>query len=102
MTQETPVKKNKKIGRWILLVLGIILVFFLFTGKASIIALYQSHRDIQAKKALLAKRHREINSLKSENANLKYDTLYMEKIAREKLGMARKDETVYKFISDSN
>jgi len=41
-----------------------------------------------------------MDSLSVQNQRLKSDTAYMEKIAREKLGMARKDEKVYKFIEE--
>jgi cell division protein FtsL len=98
---EEPKKtKKKKFGRWILLALFGVLVISLFTGKSSALKLYQSFHDIKEKGNLVKMRHREIDSLKAENARLKTDTAYIEKIAREKLGMAGKSEKVYKFIKD--
>jgi cell division protein FtsB len=90
--------KIKKIGRWIVVAGVLLLVSFLFTGNNSIISLYSSHLDIKKKQQEIQKKHRDIDSLAIEIKKLKTDTLYLEKIAREKLGMARKNEKVYKFI----
>lgn len=90
--------KIKKIGRWIVVAVAVLLLSFLFSGNNSIINLYSSHLDIKKKQQEIKKKHREIDSLTMETKKLKTDTLYMERIAREKLGMARKNEKVYKFI----
>ena len=42
----------------------------------------------------------ENNSLAEENKKLKEDSLYIEKMARENLGLAKKDEVVVKFKND--
>lgn len=39
-----------------------------------------------------------IDSLESEITRLRSDTAFIERTAREKLGMVRKDEKVYKFV----
>jgi cell division protein FtsB len=88
----------KKIGRWIIVASVLLLISFLFTGNNSIIGLYSSHLDLKKKQQEIYKKRGEIDSLTIETKKLKTDTLYMEKIAREKLGMARKNEKVYKFI----
>jgi cell division protein FtsL len=93
--------KFRKIGRWVVLVLAAALLYSLFSGKSNIVRMYRSHTDIKKKEAAVAVRHHEIDSLTAQNAKLKSDTAYIEKIAREKLGMARKDEKVYKFIEES-
>jgi len=93
--------KGKKIGRWIAIALVCLLIFSVFTGKSNIIRLYQSHTEVKNRLDKKQRLHHEIDSLKIENTKLKTDTAYIEKIAREKLGMARKDEKVYKFIGES-
>jgi len=93
--------KIRKIGRWIAVALVVALLVSFFSGKSNIVRMYQSLSNIRKKEAALAARHHEIDSLKAQNAKLKTDTAYMEKIAREKLGMARKDEKVYKFIEET-
>jgi cell division protein FtsB len=90
--------KIKKIGRWVVVAVVALVLSFLFTGNNSIINLYSSHLDIKKKEREIQKKHGEIDSLATEIKKLKTDTLYMERIAREKLGMAGKNEKVYKFI----
>ena len=90
--------KIKKIGRWVVVAVVALVLSFLFTGNNSIINLYSSHLDIKKKEREIQKKRREIDSLTTEIKKLKTDTLYMERIAREKLGMAGKNEKVYKFI----
>jgi cell division protein FtsB len=96
-----PKIRTKKIGRWIALVVGCLLVASLFVGKAGVGRIYRSFVDVKKKERALAGQRAELDSLAAQNARLKSDTAYMEKIAREKLGMARKDEKVYKFIGES-
>jgi cell division protein FtsB len=93
--------KFRKTGRWVALVIAVALLYSLFSGKANIVRMYRSFLDIKAKQALVTARHHEIDSLTTQNMKLKNDTAYIEKIAREKLGMARKDEKVYKFIEET-
>lgn len=93
--------KFRKVGRWVVMALAAALLYSLFSGKANILRMYQSFLDIKKKEAAVSVRRHEIDSLKTQNAKLKSDTGYMEKIAREKLGMARKDEKVYKFIEET-
>ena len=88
----------KKIGRWIAVIIIVLLSVFLFFGKNSIINLHSSFLDAEKKEHEITRAHAEIDSLALESKKLKNDTAYIEKIAREKLGMARKNEKVYKFI----
>jgi cell division protein FtsB len=92
--------KIRKIGRWIALAVAALLLYSLFFGRASMIRIYQSFLDVKKKERTLARERKEMDSLSAQNQRLKSDTAYMEKIAREKLGMARKDEKVYKFIEE--
>jgi cell division protein FtsB len=92
--------KIRKIGRWIALAVAALLLYSLFFGRASMVKIYQSFLDAKKKESTLSREHREMDSLSVQNQRLKSDTAYMEKIAREKLGMARKDEKVYKFIGE--
>ena len=69
--------------------------FFFFFGKQGLYYLYQeqAHRSEEIRQY----RHT-IDSLRAEIGKLTNDTAYIERIAREKLGMARPNEKVYKFI----
>ena len=69
-------------------------VFFLF-GRQGVVYPW---RELQQKNEEIAVKTRQIDSLRKEIDLLTNDTAYIEQIAREKLGMARPDEDVYKFI----
>ena len=95
-------KLPKKSGRWII---GIVIVMVLsigLTGSTGWINLYrtglevrQMTRDAETLKAT-------IDSLQNVIKMLKNDTAYIERIAREKLGMAKKGEKVFKFLEEDN
>jgi cell division protein FtsB len=87
-----------KKGKTILLILFVALLvgaaFFLF-GRQGI---YYQHRELSRRNAELIAHRRTIDSLNDVINKLTNDTAYIERIAREKLGMAGKNEKVYKFI----
>ncbi|MGD9201790.1 MAG: septum formation initiator family protein [Chitinispirillia bacterium] len=93
-------KFPKKSGRWIIFALFIgILVFFL-SGSDGFVNLYKLHlQDRKMEEEILGLNLKK-DSLKIIIEKLRNDTLYLEKIAREKLGMAREDEKVFRFIGD--
>jgi cell division protein FtsL len=68
--------------------------FFLF-GKQGIVYPWS---ELRRKNEEIAAKTRQIDSLRREIDLLSNDTAYIERIAREKLGMARPNENVYKFI----
>ncbi len=90
----------KKSGKWIIIIVVLALIGFFFIGNDSIITLYSSFRDWKKSERNVKKAHVEIDSLQAEIKKLKNDTAHIEKIAREKLGMAGKNENVYKFIEE--
>lgn len=91
-----------KIGRWVVFAAVLAFLYFLIAGNDGLIALYQSHREVRRMRNEIRSLNGTIDSLRNEIVRLREDTLYIERIAREKLGMARKDETVYKFIDKDN
>jgi cell division protein FtsL len=68
---------------------------FFFFGKQGI---YYLLREERAKSMEIRQGRHTIDSLRQEIARLSSDTAYIERIARENLGMARSDEKIYKFI----
>ncbi|MBD3346466.1 MAG: hypothetical protein GF401_15540 [Chitinivibrionales bacterium] len=96
-------KQNRiKIGRWILITCAVALLYFLLSGPNSVITLFRSHRELKTIETEIRQMHKNIDSLSVQIEKLKNDTAYLEKLAREKLGMAKKDERVYKFIEEKN
>jgi cell division protein FtsB len=69
-------------------------LFFLF-GKQGIYYLY---RQEQERRLEIKNDRRVIDSLQREIKRLTNDTAYIARIAREKLGMAKPDEKVFKFV----
>lgn len=67
---------------------------FLF-GRQGLIYTYRQPKQKQLE---IEENRRIIDSLREEIKKLTNDTAYIERIAREKLGMARPDEKVYKFV----
>jgi cell division protein FtsL len=68
---------------------------FFFFGRQGIYYLYREQR---AKSDEIRHARHTVDSLQQEIARLTNDTAYIERIAREKLGMAKPDEKIYKFI----
>ena len=69
-------------------------VFFFFGSQG----VYFQHRQLQHKAAEIAADRRVIDSLQREIKRLSSDTAAIERLAREKLGMAKPNEKVYKFV----
>ena len=87
-------KKKKAVIGLVLAVLAGGGLFFFF-GKQGIYYLY---RQKQERLLEIRNDRRVIDSLQREIKRLTNDTTYLERIAREKLGMARPDEKVFKFV----
>lgn len=90
--------KKRKLGRWILAAAVVAVVFVLFSGPDGLVGLYRTHRELAETRGELQRLHKAVDSLTLEIRRLQSDTSYIEKLARERLGMAREKETVYKFI----
>jgi cell division protein FtsB len=90
---------KKKKGVLVLIVIGAIVLSggggVFFFGKQGIAYPYRQQKK---DRAAIETARRTIDSLRQEIKMLTTDTAYIERIAREKLGMARQNEKVYKFI----
>ena len=99
-------KHPKKKHKWIIitvisvLVLAVLcaLLYFSLNSESSVLNLYRSSKKNIVMEKEIIELNATIDSLTITIEKLKNDTAYIERIAREKLGMARKDEKVYKFI----
>jgi cell division protein FtsB len=87
-------KKRKAVIGLVVAVLAGAGLFFLF-GKQGVYYLY---RQQQERWLEIRNDRRIIDSLQHEIQMLTNDTTYIERIAREKLGMARPNEKVFKFV----
>jgi cell division protein FtsB len=66
-------------------------------GPSGLMKLYRLGGDVRQIEFDLQRTTATVDSLKREIERLKTDTAYIEKIARERLGMARKNEKVFRF-----
>ena len=89
--------KIKKQAKWAAIVCFFLIMYFLFIGNNSIINLYATHLDLKKKQQEVEKKRREIDSLIIETKKLK-TIRHTWKECAEKLGMAKKNEKVFKFI----
>jgi len=90
-------KTNRRSGlwRWVLAAVFVVVFVAFFTGSKSILklfALQQEKEKLENKKQELVQ---ENEALKNEIEKLKKDEKYIEKVAREKFNMKKKDEEVY-------
>jgi cell division protein FtsB len=92
---DMPKRKTVVIGAISVVVIAVLCV--LIFGERGFLDMYSLYRQDTARAREVAAARAEIDSLKSEIEKLKSDTVYIEKIAREKLGMARKGEFIFKF-----
>jgi len=86
------------LGFIVLIVIGILYISFI--SRNSFLATYKSHHELkkmQKQVEQIQKKNRELNAV---NRRLAQDPKEVEKIAREKMGMQKQGEKVYRFIDD--
>jgi cell division protein FtsB len=92
---------NKKFSKRIIISAAVLIAgLLLFLGIGSGVSLYGPYRKVKHLEADLKQATATIDSLNRQIQSLKTDTAYIERIARERLGMARKDEKIYKFLEE--
>jgi cell division protein FtsB len=99
------VSKGLPKKRVLLLTIGlplacIIIAVLFFTGNGNIVSMYRLHRQVSDSEIAVRKANATIDSLTVDISRKKSDTAYIERLAREKLGMAKKTEKIYKFAGD--
>ena len=80
----------------ILIFLILIILYQTIFGEGGIIQLRRMERNLEAIKASTERIKKENESLKKEIKLLQSDEKYIEKIAREELGLVREGEVIYK------
>jgi cell division protein FtsB len=88
------------LGRWLALIIGICVLTTLITSKNGFLDMYRTWAALNAAQKQLTQRHLTADSLALDNERILHDTSHIERIAREKLGMARPDEKIYKFVQE--
>jgi cell division protein FtsB len=79
-------------------VLAVALYYAALGGEYSALDLLRLRRDRRAAEDTLARTRREVDSLKERAAKLESDPATIERVARERFGMIRDGETLYRFV----
>ena len=79
-------------------VLAAALYYAAFGGEYSAVDLLRLKRDPRGAEQDLARTRREVDSLKAEARRLERDPATIERVARERFGMIREGETLYRFV----
>lgn len=90
-------KKKKKAKTFFLILLTLESFFLLFWGVKSYYVIDKAQKELKKTEAKLIQLKLENKELKQQINNLT-DSFYLEKMAREKLGLAKKGEIVYKIL----
>ncbi len=91
-------QKKKTIKRILFLFLGVFLVYSFFAGPYGFLRIFSLLKEKKELKLETKKLETKIMEMENRKERLESDSFYLEKEAREKLGMAREDEKVYKFV----
>lgn len=91
-------------GRWKYVVLLILIILLLITyytvfGERGVLELRKLERTVDDAKAKTEEVKKENERLTQEIKRLQSDQEYIEKLARQELGLARKDEMIYKKVT---
>ncbi|MFQ5680637.1 MAG: septum formation initiator family protein [Candidatus Omnitrophota bacterium] len=84
---------------FLLLGLGLFLLAIFLPGFSRIKELRRENSELDRR---IARMQRENNSFARKKTLLEKDDLYIEKIARRKMGLTRKGETVYRLVPKNN
>ena len=79
-------------------VLAAALYYAVWGGEYSVFDLLRLRRDRREAEETLARTRREIDSLQSDTLKLSRDPATIERVARERFGMIRDGETLYRFV----
>ena len=82
------------------LVLGLAGYYAAFGGEYSLFEVREIRREMEAKTAELERLRAEADSLRGRVAALENDPVAIERLARERFGMIRDGEVLYRFVGD--
>jgi cell division protein FtsB len=77
--------------------LGLAVYYAIFGGEYSLLELRKARREIQAQEAELILLRAEVEQLRARADSLENDPAMLERIARERFGMIKDGEVLYRF-----
>jgi cell division protein FtsB len=99
--KEKGKSEKKTIKKILFLLIAVFVVYSFFSGPygfLKIFSLIKEKKDLQIESKRLSA---ELMDLENKKEKLKSDTSFLEKQARERLGMAKENEKIYKFVIDT-
>jgi len=99
--KEKGKNKKKTIKRILFLLIAAFVAYSFFSGPYGFLTIFSLLKEKKALEIESKKLSAELMDLENKKEKLKSDTLFLEKQARERLGMAKENERIYKFVIDS-
>lgn len=93
-------KKPRKKIWYVISGVAVIVLALLVFGDQGFLDMYRLRRTDKVRAAEIVAARETIDSLRNEIERLKNDTAYIERLARELLGMAKRDEKVFRFLEE--
>ena len=78
--------------------LGLAVYYALFGGEYSLLELRRARAEIESQKTELAGLYETLDSLRARVDSLQHDSATLEQLAREKFGMIRDGEVLYRLV----
>jgi cell division protein FtsB len=95
-------ERKRRYGRLVLLLILLVICYIYVGGDYGLLKIWSQHRQVQELRREIHRLHAEQYDLKREGLLLEGDSLYIEKKAREELGMVRQGERVYQFVTPAD
>ncbi|HOD36962.1 MAG TPA: septum formation initiator family protein [Syntrophales bacterium] len=90
-----------KLGRRVIMIILLVMGFLILFGKKGLIDNYKVQQMVKELSVTNERMLKENNKLKQEILLLRKDTKYIERLARDELGMVKKGDIVYRMSDET-
>ncbi len=94
-------KKRRPWIRWALIALALFIFYHILAGRNGLFKLAELRREQRIAQGRIDSLATRKLTLEAEKQRLLTDSAYMEKLARQELGMAKPKEKIYRFVAAS-
>jgi len=99
--KEKGKSKKSLLKKALILLMVAFVVYSFFSGPYGFLTIFSLLKEKKALETESKKLEAEIVDLETKKEKLKDDPYFLEKQARERLGMAKENETIFKFVIDT-
>jgi cell division protein FtsB len=78
------------------LLLGLAVYYAVFGGEYSLLEMHRTRQEVEAQREELATLRKTVDSLRARADSLEHDSATLERLARERFGMIREGEVLYR------